>query len=157
MFGELILKILVNMKRVNTIVSLILLVLIPTFGMMAQGSAKKVLSNSKETTTMAAGPIASWDTTAVDLGKIIFKTKKKAEYKLTNAGNQPLFIVYGQASCGCAHLDYSEAPIMPGKSTTVTVTYHGTDLGEFMKTITMVTNADTDRTILQIKGNVVEE
>ncbi len=145
------------MKRTGKFVSVFLLIFISTIGLTAQGTVKNKLSDNKETTTMNAGPIVSWDTTTVDLGEIIFKTKKKAEYKLSNAGNQPLFIVYGQASCGCAHLEYSEAPILPGSSTTVTVIYHGTDLGEFMKTITIVTNADTDRTILQIKGNVVKE
>jgi len=130
--------------------------MIPSISLLAQ-NANEPGNNSRELKTRIQEAPYSWDTTLVDLGEIPYKTKKKAEYTLTNTGNQPLFIVYGQASCGCAHLNYSEAPILPGKSTIVTVTYHGTDLGEFMKTITMVTNADTDRTILKIKGNVVKE
>jgi|GEM_PF-3599602 len=145
------------MERIVKIVSVFLLIVIPTIGLTAQGAAKNKLSNNTETTALSASPVASWDTTAVDFGEIVFNTKKTTEFTLTNTGNQPLFIVYGQASCGCAHLEYSEAPIMPGKSTLVTVTYHGTDLGDFLKTVSMVTNADTDRTILQLKGSVVKD
>lgn len=140
----------------NKFLALLIIIMIPSIGLIAQ-NAKENLNKYSELKTQVQKAPYSWDTTMVDLGEIPYKTKKKAEYKLNNTGNKPLFIVYGQASCGCAHLEYSDAPILPGKSTIVTVTYHGTDLGEFMKTITMVTNADTDRTILQIKGNVVKE
>jgi len=128
--------------------------MIPSLGLIAQNANE---NESVALTTRGQNVPYTWDTTMVDLGEIPHKTRKTAEYKLNNTGNQPLFIVYGQTSCGCAHLEYSEAPILPGKSTIVTVNYHGTDLGEFLKTITIVTNADTDRTILQIKGNVVKD
>lgn len=140
------------MNRLLTLLSIFMML---SVGLMAQHT-DNVADGSKGLTARIQAAPYSWDTTLVDLGEIPYKTKKVAEYNLTNTGNQPLFIVYGQASCGCAHLDYSEAPILPGKSTKVTVTYHGTDLGDFMKTISIVTNADTDRTILKVKGKVVE-
>lgn len=146
------------METIKSVFLLLFVSIISSIGLIAQ-EAKVLDSTSPDTKTEIEkpGPKASWDTTSFDLGEIIYKAKKKAEFTLSNTGNQPLFIVFGQTSCGCAHLDYSEAPILPGKSIIVTVTYHGTDLGEFMKTISMVTNADTDRTVLQVKGKVVEE
>jgi hypothetical protein len=103
------------------------------------------------------GPKASWDKTIIDFGEIPYKTQKKDEFTVTNKGNQPLFIVYGQSSCGCAKLDYNEAPILPEKSSKVTITYDGTDLGDFLKTISIVTNESDERTVLQVKGSVVKK
>ena len=128
----------------------------PAFGLIAQEARDK---DEKQTTEekKADGPVASWDKTLIDFGEIPFKTQKKDEFTLTNSGNQPLFIVYGQSSCGCAKLDYNEAPILPGKSTKVTITYDGTEKGDFLKTISIVTNADTNRTVLRVKGTVTEK
>lgn len=114
-------------------------------------------NQEEKTETKVNGPKASWDKTIIDYGEIAYKTKEKSEFTLTNKGNQPLFIVYGQSSCGCAALDYNEAPIMPGQSTKVTITYDGTDLGDFLKTISIVTNESEERTVLQVKGTVVEK
>ncbi|MCF8366343.1 MAG: DUF1573 domain-containing protein [Bacteroidales bacterium] len=138
----------------NKLLTILFVFTMLSIGITAQNADVSEIK-SKELKTGVQKLPYSWDTTLVDLGEIPFKTKKVAEYTLTNTGNQPLFIVYGQASCGCAHLDYSEAPVLPGKSTKVKVTYHGTDPGDFMKTISIVTNADTDRSILQVKGTVL--
>lgn len=134
----------------------IALMLYPAFGLIAQEAQTQDQEKATEEKKVD-GPVASWDKTMIDFGEIIFKSKKKDEFTLTNKGNQPLFIVYGQSSCGCAKLDYSEAPILPGKSTKVTITYDGTEKGDFLKTISIVTNADTDRTVLKVKGSVVEK
>jgi len=138
----------------------IILYLLPFFLLPFAGiNAQEAMTSDRTGTTESVnvnGPKAVWDTTIHDLGDLSFKSKKKVEYLLTNEGNQPLFITYAQSSCGCAHLEYDQAPVLPGKSTKLTVTYHGTELGDFMKTISVVTNADADRTILQIKGKVVE-
>lgn len=127
----------------------------PAFGLIAQEA--QVKDEAKATDEKKAdGPAASWDKTMIDFGEIPFKTQKKDEFTLTNKGNQPLFIVYGQSSCGCAKLDYNEAPILPGKSTKVKITYDGTEPGDFLKTISIITNASDERTVLQVKGTVVK-
>ncbi|NCA86916.1 MAG: DUF1573 domain-containing protein [Clostridia bacterium] len=109
-----------------------------------------------ENHALVIGPQASWDTTIVDLGDIKARTETTAEFTLTNSGNEPLLITYAQASCGCTNLKYSEAPILPGRATKVKVTYDGSGFGPFMKTITVQTNAKGSRTVLQLKGNVVQ-
>jgi hypothetical protein len=146
----------INNERMYKINLFLILFILPFVGINAQ---EALISETQTTskTIHADGPKAVWDTTIHDLGNLIYKSKKKVDYTLTNNGNQPLFITYAQSSCGCAHLEYDPAPVLPGKSTKVTVTYHGTEMGDFMKTISVVTNADTDRTILQIKGKVVEQ
>lgn len=144
------------MKKVTIIV--FSLIFLPATLVFAQEKGNENKNKNTEAgKALAVGPQASWDTKIFDLGEFEFKTVKKAEFTLTNNGNEPLFITYAKSSCGCTQLDYSEAPILPGHSTKVSATYDGTGDGEFMKTITMVTNADTDRTILQIKGTVVKK
>jgi hypothetical protein len=132
------------------------LLLIPFFAVFAQDS-DNTDPQDKTKEIKVNGPKASWDKTIIDFGEIAYKTKEVSEFTLTNKGNQPLFIVYGQSSCGCAELDYSEAPIMPGLSTKVKITYDGKDLGDFLKTISIVTNESEERTVLQVKGTVVEK
>ncbi len=142
------------MKRITIL--LIVLFAVPSVCILAQETGSQV-KDTETTEVLAVGPKASWDVKIFEMGEIEFKTKKKAEFTLTNSGNEPLFITYAKTSCGCTDLQYSEAPILPGRSAKVSATYDGTGNGDFMKTITIVTNADTDRTILQIKGKVVKK
>lgn len=137
------------------ILSLIAILFLSLFNLQAQEVQSKD-DKKTEVEKKVDGPVASWDKTSIDFGEIPFKTQKKDEFTLTNNGNQPLFIVYGQSSCGCAKLDYNAAPILPGKSSKVTITYDGTDLGDFLKTISIVTNESEERTVLQVKGTVVK-
>lgn len=141
------------MNKITILV--IAFIIFPAFGLIAQETQIKDEHKTTEK-KQVDGPVASWDKTIIDFGKIPFKTQKKDEFTLSNKGNQPLFIVYGQSSCGCAKLDYNEAPILPGKSIKVTITYDGTDLGDFLKTISIVTNAGDERTVLQVKGTVIK-
>ena len=140
----------------KTYIFILVLLLIPFSNAFSQDADTREKQDTT-TETKIHGPKASWDKTIIDFGEIEYKTKEKSEFTLTNKGNQPLFIVYGQSSCGCAALDYSEAPIMPGQSSKVTITYDGKDLGDFLKTISIVTNESEDRTVLQVKGTVVEK
>jgi hypothetical protein len=89
-----------------------------------------------------------------DFGEIPQSIPKVGEFKLTNTGNEPLLIVSAQASCGCTNLQYAKDPILPGKSTVISATYNAAAPGNFMKTITVKTNAGDQATVLQIKGTV---
>lgn len=138
---------------INRIFGLIVLIFIsiPVFSQSAMAA-----SGGEE--PLAVGPKAKWDKTILEMGTMDFKVEKKGEFTLTNAGNEPLLLTYVRASCGCITLDYSEAPILPGRSAKIKVTHDGNDPpGEFFKTVTVVTNADTDRTVLQIKGSIVQQ
>jgi Protein of unknown function (DUF1573) len=103
------------------------------------------------------GPVAKWDKTAEEMGDILQGVPRIAEFKLSNEGNEPLLIASAKASCGCTNLNYSKEPLLPGKSTTLTVTYNAAAKGPFIKTVTVTTNAGAQATALQIKGNVLEK
>lgn len=100
-------------------------------------------------------PIAKWDKLVNDFGSIAFGVPKTAEFLLTNDGKEPLIISSARASCGCTNLKYSQEPVLPGKSATVSATYNAATQGVFTKTITVTTNADANPVVLQIKGTVL--
>lgn len=100
-------------------------------------------------------PKAKFDKMVNDFGEIAQGIPKTAEFKLTNEGKEPLIIQSARASCGCTNLQYSQEPILPGKSTTISATYNAAAVGAFTKTITVTTNADPNPVVLQIKGTVL--
>ena len=101
------------------------------------------------------GAVAKWDKMVNDFGDIAYNIPKTAEFVLTNAGKAPLIISSAKASCGCTNLKYASEPILPGKTTVVSATYNAAAQGVFTKTVTVITNADPNPVVLQIKGNVL--
>ncbi|MCL2727531.1 MAG: DUF1573 domain-containing protein [Bacteroidales bacterium] len=84
--------------------------------------------------------------------------KKSCTFTYTNKGTKPIVIQTIVASCGCTQPTWDKAPLMPGRSGTITVTYLN-DQGPypFDKTM-MVYSTATDRPItLRIRGVVHEK
>lgn len=134
---------------------ILMLMVFPVFAMIAQ----EPLSSKKADAAAGAvtvGPKAEWDIQVFDFGDVPFRMNKDAEFKLTNTGNEPLLITSAKASCGCTNLRYSQEPILPGKSTSLAVTFNGTGNGPFRKTITVQTNDSEKPTVLQITGTVIK-
>lgn len=99
-------------------------------------------------------PVAKWDKLINDFGEIAQNIPKTADFTLTNDGKEPLVITSAKASCGCTNLEYPKKPILPGKSGVINATYNAAAPGAFIKTVTVITNADPNPVILQIKGTV---
>ena len=78
-------------------------------------------------------------------------------FKFTNTGNAPLMIVNASASCGCTRPTYPKKPVASGKTDKIKVTYVPTGRpGEFVKTVTVKTNAKKQKSVkLKIKGVVI--
>jgi hypothetical protein len=130
---------------------LFLLLVLPLFAAL--------MTNAQTAATAAPAnpnaPVAKWDKMVNDFGDIAYNVPKTAEFKLTNAGKEPLIISSAKASCGCTNLKFSQEPILPGKSASVSATYNAAAQGVFTKTVTVITNADPNPVVLQIKGNVL--
>ena len=47
-------------------------------------------------------------------------------FKFTNVGDAPLVIHQAVASCGCTVPEYTQEPVLPGKTGTIKITYNGT-------------------------------
>ncbi len=135
---------------------LILLLVLPLFAAIQINAqtAQPAPAVAAKAVVNPNGPIAKWDKMINDFGSIAFGIPKTAEFTLTNDGKEPLIISSARASCGCTNLKYSQEPILPGKSATVSATYNAATPGVFTKTVTVNTNADANPVVLQIKGTV---
>ena len=72
----------------------------------------------------------------------------------TNIGKKPLILDDVISSCDCTEVEWSKAPVMPGKTGTIKATYTAKNVGLISKRLTVLSNANTDRVILQLKGEV---
>lgn len=79
-------------------------------------------------------------------------------FNFTNEGSLPLVINQAIGSCGCTVAEYPKAPIKPGESGQIKVTYNGAGKfpGHFKKSITVRTNGAIEMTRLYVQGNMEE-
>ena len=99
-----------------------------------------------------------FEETTHDFGKIKEEVKFASyNFKFTNTGEGDLKLLKVKTSCGCTASEYTKAPIKPGKSGTIKVTYSTTNRpSTFRKSITVtVNNPDQPHTVLFIKGFVI--
>ena len=80
-------------------------------------------------------------------------------FTFTNVGDQPLVINQAVASCGCTVPEYTKAPIKPGESGQIKVTYTGAGKfpGHFKKSSTVRTNGKVEMTRLYVEGDMEEK
>ena len=94
-----------------------------------------------------------------DFGDILLSDgKKNCTFTYTNKGSKPIVIQTVIPSCGCTDPKWDKAPIMPGKSGTIQVTYSN-DQGPypFDKTIAVYSTASDTPVTLRIRGVVHEK
>lgn len=130
------------------------LIMINYSGAYAQANAKVSTAVSEVKVKSPNAPVAKFDKTVIDFGDLKQGSPETATFTLTNEGKEPLVIATAKASCGCTNLTYAKDPILPGKSTAISVTYNAAAAGSFLKTVTVTTNADEQPVVLQIKGVV---
>lgn len=91
-----------------------------------------------------------------DFGNVsVAKGKVSHEFTFVNTGSKNLVISGAQADCGCTRPEYSDAPVAPGKSGKIKVTFVPNGRGHFSKKVTIRTNGKPRKVRLIIKGNVV--
>ncbi|MBK6344482.1 MAG: DUF1573 domain-containing protein [Bacteroidales bacterium] len=130
------------------------LIMINYSGAYAQANAKVSTAVTEVKVKSPNAPVAKFDKTVIDFGDLKQGSPETATFTLTNEGKEPLVIATAKASCGCTNLTYAKDPILPGKSTAISVTYNAAAAGSFLKTVTVTTNADEQPVVLQIKGVV---
>ena len=81
---------------------------------------------------------------------------KTGSVRFVNTGTEPTVINQVRPSCGCTGADYTDGPIQPGDTATVSFTYNPAGRpGRFEKTVKVYTGADNDRTVITIRGTVI--
>ncbi len=133
------------MKKVLALVCMICLGL----GMSLQAQSKTSTSTYKGT-----GAEIEFEKKVVDFGNLKVGDVKVVTITYKNIGKKPLILDDVISSCDCTEVEWSKAPVMPGKTGTIKATYTAKNTGLISKRITVLSNANTDRVILQLKGEV---
>jgi Protein of unknown function (DUF1573) len=100
------------------------------------------------------GANMKFDQTTIDYGTIVQGGEPLRKFHFTNTGSEPLVIKSAKGSCGCTVPTYPKEPIMPGQKGVIEVRYDTQRLGDFMKTVTLTSNALEETSNLTIKGKV---
>ena len=103
----------------------------------------------------ASAQTISFDKTTYDYGTVKNGADGHRFFTVKNTGDKPLIISKVQASCGCTTPEWSQDPIMPGKTAQIKVGYNTTLTGSFAKIIEVFSNdATNSRSVINIKGTV---
>jgi len=99
----------------------------------------------------------TFNKTEHDFGKIIQGELVKTTFRYTNTGKVDLLISKVSTTCGCTVADYTRDPVKPGKKGTVDIIFDSRGKkGHQNKTVTVLSNATSNRTTLRVKANIVQ-
>jgi hypothetical protein len=122
--------------------------------------ASSMLLNAQQETTPATtnGPEITFDKTTHDYETLLVNSDGGYEFEFTNTGNEPLILTQPRSSCGCTVPAWPRKPILPGEKEKIKVTYNTAIKGRFQKTVTIMSNANVNKSVvLTIKGDVVDK
>lgn len=114
-----------------------------------------VLITVNAQTATNEGPELKFNKVEHDYGTITQGGDGGCVFTFKNVGNEVLIISDVRKSCGCTTPTWSKEPILPGQTGEIKVGYDTKNIGQFSKTITVLSNAVSATVTLTIKGNVV--
>lgn len=102
------------------------------------------------------------DTAVITFDKTIFELGTVSpgshpfEFSFTNTGKGVLIVSNVQTTCGCTGATWTKEPIKPGGKGVVKVTYTGSAIGTFSKTLNVFSNSKTPVTGLSFRVTVAD-
>ena len=90
----------------------------------------------------------------IDMGGLRQGKPQTVTFKLTNTGEQALFIRNVESSCGCTVPEWTKKPVKPGDTAEVNVTYDAEYPGRFIKQVKVFCNTESGVVELRIYGTV---
>lgn len=123
---------------------------------VANAQTKVAAPTQPVVASAATNTTVSFDKTKFNFGKIKQGVPKGTSFTVKNNGTKPLIIEQATAQCGCTTPEYSKAPILKGKSTSIKVTYNAATPGPFTKTVTVKFLGIAVPTTLTIDGEVLK-
>jgi hypothetical protein len=111
-------------------------------------------SPSTEKPVSALGPSIEFQVTEHNFGTIPQGGDGSFEFVFTNTGTEPLVLTNVRSSCGCTIPSWPREPIPAGGKESIKVKYDTQRIGQFNKTISVFSNANTDAIVLKISGEV---
>jgi len=136
------------MKQIKTITAALLAVASVTLMSFSAAAVSGKLADAYNAAKI------NWEKESHDFGEIPQGKPVSVEFSFTNSGDEPLLITDITTSCGCTAPEYEKAPIVPGRSSKVKVTYNAIAMGAFTKTITVKFQEKGVEKLLSIKGTV---
>ena len=101
-------------------------------------------------------PVIKFAEGTYDFGKIIQGEKVAHKFSFTNEGKSNLIITSAKASCGCTIAEPTKAPIAPGGTGVIDVTFDSNGKsGMITKTVSVLTNCEPNTVFITITGNVI--
>ena len=101
-------------------------------------------------------PVIKFTESEFNYGKIIQGEKVSHTFTFTNEGKSNLVVVSAKASCGCTVAQPPKDPIPPGATGKIEVVFDSNGKsGMVSKSITVLSNAEPNTTILTIAGEVI--
>ena len=101
-----------------------------------EGGAAKASTDTVNYTTI------KWLDSLKVLGTLKMGENAEINYRFTNSGTKPLYIISAQPGCGCTIADYPKEAIMPGQEGVIKAGFdtQKSSVGAFHKNIIVVTN-----------------
>ena len=104
-----------------------------------------------------AGPAITFEEVKYDFGSVAQGGMVDHTFKFKNTGNAPLVISNIGVSCGCTTPEWTKAPVMPGKTGSITAHFNSTGkIGMQNKVLTIESNAAAGSTTVALVGEVKE-
>ena len=92
--------------------------------------------------------------TEFDFGEVWEGAPAKGEFMVKNVGDAPLTVSL-KSTCGCTVVTDPKSPLLPGESTTFTITYATTRIGKANKMVRVMTNdPDHKQMRIPVQGHV---
>ena len=99
----------------------------------------------------------AFEETTIDFGEVKEGANVTKIYKFKNTGKNRLLIESALGSCGCTVAEWPKYPVEPGEKAEVKVVFNSLGKrGAQDKTITILANTDPAKTVLHIKGTVLQ-
>lgn len=99
--------------------------------------------------------VVSFDKTEFDFGTVSEGDIVETTFKVTNSGKTDLIITDAQVTCGCTVPVWPKAPIKPGQTEDIKVKFNTNGKANRQsKNITLITNTESGKEILTLKGMV---
>jgi hypothetical protein len=114
-----------------------------------------VKANSRDLEIKKGTALISVDKKVYDFGTVNEGDIVETSFAVTNSGKIDLVIVDAKVTCGCTVPVWPKAPIKPGETKEVQVRFNTRGKkNRQQKSITLITNTESGREILTLKGSV---
>ena len=140
--------------------SIVSLLLLAAFLMAGCGDSSQGSKSSANTSANLADatPVAEFQKTTHDFGKIITGERVAYAFRFQNSGNSPLIITGIRSGCGCTVGDYPKDPIQPGEGGRASIVFNSAGRRGFQsESVRVLTNGEESVVTLRITAEVLDQ